>query len=371
VEIGEGAAGAQRPSILRRVVLWMVSVIGALALAFAALIGNFLLLGWESGQDHEYRVSQLLADAQPVSGWVDPASDDDLADVPFNELQVVATHNSYVLQPTWLQTVVIGLVEPSDAVTLQYGHAPLWDQLEAGIRSFELDLRWNGDKYILNHVPLVANRANATDFELALREIVLWSESHPGHLPISIMLELKSDYMFLDPTLRPFDADALSVLDTTLDGMVGDALFTPDDLRGSADSLRTAVADTGWPTVDQLSGSMMFFFSNDEAIREAYLDGHANLEGRSVFTSSLTGADDAVFAVRDDPADVEITAEREAGLIVRTRADADLATSVTERERALASGAQVVSTDFPPSEPQAETGYVVQFRGGFLARHFE
>lgn len=244
------AAGTHRSGILRRVVLWTVSVIGALVLAFAALIGNFLLLGWESGQGHEQRMSQLLADAQPVSGWVDPASDDDLAEVPFNELQVVATHNSYVVQPTWLQTVVIGLVQPSDAVTLQYGHAPLWDQLESGIRSFELDLRWNGEKFILSHVPLVANRANATDFELALRELVLWSELHPGHLPISIMLELKSDYMFLDPTLRPFEDEALSVLDATLDGVVGDSLFAPDDLRGSAGSLRAAVADAGWPTVD-------------------------------------------------------------------------------------------------------------------------
>lgn len=116
---------------------------------------------------------------------------------------------------------------------------------------------------------------------------------------------------------------------------------------------------------------MMFFFSNDESVREAYVAEQSNLTGRSVFTSSQTGADDAVFAVRDDPADVEIASNLAAGMIVRTRADADLATSVTERERALASGAQVVSTDFPPSEPQAGTGYVVQFRGGFLARHVE
>ena len=348
--------------------LWTVSVVGVLLLGFAGLVGNFLLLGWESVQEQQRRMLELAASQQTASGWADASSADDLSDVPYNELQVVASHNSYVLQPTWLQTAVIGLVEPSDAVTLQYEHAPLWDQLEAGIRSFELDLRWNGHDFVMSHVPLVANRSTAPSFALALEELALWSESHPGHLPISIMLELKSDYMFLDPTLRPFDAAAFDALDAALEGTIGDAMFSPDELRGSAPSLRAAVADAGWPSVDELRGSMLFFFSNDETTREAYLDGHANLDGRAVFTSSQTDADDAVFAVRDDPADAAIAADIAAGLIVRTRADADLATAADERDRALASGAQIVSTDFPPSQPHAETGYLVEFPGGHLAR---
>ncbi len=366
--MSEPGKGRRRP--LRRVVLWAVSVVGALVLGFAALIGNFLLLGWESGQEHEKRMSVLATQERPASGWTDPTGGDTLGDVPFNELQVVATHNSYVLQPTWLQTAVIGLVEPGDAATLQYGHEPLWDQLESGIRSFELDLRWNGREFALNHVPLVANRANATSFALALEEIMLWSSSHQGHLPLSVMLELKNDYMFLDPTLKPIDAEALSALDATLENLVGDALFTPDDLRGSAESPSAAVSDAGWPTVDQLRGSVMFFFSNDENTREAYLDGHPRLEGRAVFTSSQTGAEDAVFAVRDDPADSATASDLVAGVIVRTRADADLVTSAAQRDLALASGAQIVSTDFPPSQPQADTGYTVQFAGGLLARQF-
>ena len=56
------------------------------------------------------------------------------------------------------------------------------------------------------------------------------------------------------------------------------------------------------------------------------------------------------------------------GVIVRTRADAELATDPAEREAALASGAQIVSTDYPPSEPQQGTAYLVEFPDGALAR---
>ena len=59
-----------------------------------------------------------------------------------------------------------------------------------------------------------------------------------------------------------------------------------------------------------------------------------------------------------------------AGLIGRSvaRADAELATDPAEREAALASGAQIVSTDYPPSEPQQGTAYLVEFPDGALAR---
>src|SRR5690606_40452893 len=92
---------------------------------------------------------------------------------PYDELQVIATHNSYNLAPTWLQTEVIRLVEPGEADALQYGHATLTEQLDAGIRSFELDARWDGERFWSVHVPLVGNRATAPD---------LRSEEHTSEL---------------------------------------------------------------------------------------------------------------------------------------------------------------------------------------------
>jgi hypothetical protein len=113
---------------------------------------------------------------------------------------------------------------------------------------------------------------------------------------------------------------------------------------------------------------VLLYFGDNEQVRELYLDGHPDLAGRSLFTSSKTGASDARFAIIDEPDDPRVATALANGVIVRTRADADLATGAEQRAAALASGAQIVSTDFPPSEPQQGTGYLVEFPDGSLVR---
>lgn len=336
------------PKILR--VLLAVPLI--LLLVFVSIVSWFGILGGTSLREQTARMEQLRAsDAAPV-----PSGDThEFDDVTFDRLQVVATHNSYVLRPTWLQTVFIGLVEPEWAPRLQYDHAPLTDQLDAGIRSIELDVRWDGTGFSMEHLPLVANRGVAVDFAMALEEIALWSQRNPGHLPISIMLEVKEDYMFLDPTLEKFDAEAFEALDAVIREQLGALLLAPDDVRGD------------WPTVGEMRDRVLFYFWENEDVRERYLEGHPGLAGRAVFTSSQTGEAEARFAVVDDPNDPRIRSLVASGVIVRTRGDADLAVDAGIRDAALESGAQIVSTDFPPYWPH-ETGYTVEVPGGGLWR---
>lgn len=324
-----------------------------LLLVLAAIVSWFGILGGDSLRAQATRMEQLRASTDTPQASNDTRAFDDTG---FNQLQLVATHNSYVLRPTWLQSVFIGLVEPEWAPRLQYDHAPLTDQLDAGIRSIELDVRWNGSGFTMEHVPLVANRGVAIDFALALEEIQLWSERNPGHLPISIMVEVKEDYMFLDPKLKRFDADAFDALDAVIREQTGDALLAPDEVEGA------------WPTVGELRDRVLFFFWHNDDVRERYLDERPGLDDRVIFTSAQTGAHDARFAVIDDPADPRIGRFVEAGVIVRTRGDADLVTDPVERDAAFASGAQIISTDFPPYAPQQGTGYAVEFPDGSLVR---
>lgn len=329
-------------------------VVGVFVLAFAALVSHFAIVGGDSVREQTGRMQELRAlDAAPA-----PSGDTHEFDaLRYDELQVVATHNSYNLAPTWLQTEVIRLVEPGEADALQYAHPTLTEQLDAGIRSFELDARWDGERFWSVHVPLVGNRATAPDLALGLEEIALWSQRNPDHLPISIMIEVKSDYSYLDPRLRDFDAAAADALDALVAEQLGERLFAPGELAGGA-----------WPTVGELRDRVLLYFGDDERVRELYLDGHPGLTGRSLFTSSKTGAADARFAIVDDPSDPRVASALTDGVIVRTRADADLATGARQREAALASGAQIISTDFPPSTPQEGTGYLVAFPDGTLAR---
>lgn len=76
---------------------------------------------------------------------------------------------------------------------------------------------------------------------------------------------------------------------------------------------------------------------------------------------------DARFAVIDGPDDPLLADALAAGVIVRTRADADLEIDPARHDVAMASGAQIISTDFPPSEPR-DHGYRVEFPGGVLVQ---
>ena len=76
--------------------------------------------------------------------------------------------------------------------------------------------------------------------------------------------------------------------------------------------------------------------------------------------------------VLDGPSDPLIAKMVDRGYIVRTRADSGLKPDApgkpSRRDKAFASGAHIISTDFPTGEPHAETGYTVEFAGGAPAR---
>jgi len=58
----------------------------------------------------------------------------------------------------------------------------------------------------------------------------------------------------------------------------------------------------------------------------------------------------------------------QAGYIVRTRADSDLIPDDTRTKTALESGAQLLTTDFPPGEPHSLSGYSLNFGEGKTIR---
>ena len=121
-----------------------------------------------------------------------------------------------------------------------------------------------------------------------------------------------------------FDGAQLDAVDTEITGVLGDRLITPDDVRGSAADLRTAVQTTGWPTVADSRGKFLFFMDNANK-RDLYLQGHPSLQGRAMFTSSGEGQPDGAVLKVNDPGDgSRIRALVEAGYLVRTRADADV-----------------------------------------------
>jgi hypothetical protein len=282
-----------------------------------------------------------------------------------NQVQVLATHNSYHIQ----QDVPI-----ASSPTTQYTHAPLDQQLELGVRGFEIDVVNPPDgQFPVLHTPVVDNTSNCTPIAQCLEVTRAWSKAHPGHVPIFILLEPKDDPIdfVIDPTLRPFDAGGLDQLDAIVRKSLGRQLITPDSVRGKAKTLRAAVTGRGWPTLGKTRGKVLVALNTGGVVRDAFLQGHPSLERRAMFVTADEQSPAAAVIKVDDPDEARIQALVKQGFIVRTRADADLvearANDVTRRDLALRSGAQIVSTDFEVVVP-AIGDYVVQIPGGTPAR---
>ena len=258
-----------------------------------------------------------------------------------NEIQVLGTHNSYHQRP----------FSDVPGFWTDYQHPPLNVQLaQEGVRSVELDVS-NVDGFSVEHDPYYDDRSNCTPLAKCLKQLLRWSNDHPGHIPIFVLIDAKDPSGLFDPIRHEWDAAALDRLDAAVRGVFArNHLVTPDDVRGKAETLREAVLDKGWPTLDKVRGKFVVVL-NRIALRRTFLDGRPSLEGRAMFVPAYENAPSAAFLERDVPLVGEIRRLVELGFIVRTRADADgveVRSGDLHRSRAaVTSGAQVISTDYP------------------------
>jgi hypothetical protein len=306
--------------------------------------------------------------------------------VRLNQMQVIGSHNSYHVEPPPDVLDFYLSVDPS-AIELAYTHAPLPLQFaDQGVRQIELDIRTDpagdlfrpfGDTgFKVLHIEQIDEGSTCLTLVECLRNVRGWSDANPLHMPIAILLEIKDQPEFPGPPdPLPMTAADYDALDAEVRSVfTEDRILTPDDVRGSAPTLEEAVLTDGWPAIDDVRGQVMFLLDNK---RDDYVVGHPTLEGRAAFTPSTPGQPDAAFVKRNDPTGVnqaEIRALVEAGYVVRTRADSPVVTpqsgDTTQREAALASGAQWVSTDYPVPGMAARWGsdYFAAIPGGTPAR---
>jgi Phosphoinositide phospholipase C, Ca2+-dependent len=143
-------------------------------------------------------------------------------------------------------------------------------------------------------------------------------------------------------------------------------------------TLRRSVLRRGWPTLREARGQVVFLMDNEPgAISAAYTAGRPNLERRVLFTNAEPGARDAAFVKRNEPTGANLRQIQRLvreGFLVRTRSDVPLGTVTsgdeTQLRAALASGAQLVSTDFPEVGMSAryDSDFVVALPEGGPAR---
>jgi hypothetical protein len=109
------------------------------------------------------------------------------------------------------------------------------------------------------------------------------------------------------------------------------------------------------------------FLLDQKNVTATYVAGHPALAGRVLFTNADPGAPDAAFVEENEGSPEVIAALVKHGYLVRTRSDAETkegrSGDTKQRDAALRSGAQIVSTDYPWFEPSRWTGYSVSLPG--------
>jgi hypothetical protein len=171
---------------------------------------------------------------------------------------------------------------------------------------------------------------------------------------------------------EPFTAQTLDALDAEIRSVFpANEMITPDQVRGRHATLEDAVLHGGWPTLRSARGKVVFLL-DQQNVTETYRAGHPSLAGRVLFTNATPGQPDAAFVEENEGAPGVIADLVKRGYLVRTRSDADTkegrSGDTTQRDKALSSGAQIVSTDYPWYEPSRWTNYSVSLPGHAPAR---
>ncbi|EHK15262.1 uncharacterized protein TRIVIDRAFT_228301 [Trichoderma virens Gv29-8] len=333
--------------------------------------------------------------------------------VRMNHMQVIGSHNSYHVEAPKAERDLQAAFT-SAAVDLQYSHAALDVQLEyLRVRNLELDLLADPDGGMYSdpllrkfarlgvlkdpklkekgtkvlHIPDVDYHTTCSTLVSCLHIIKRWMDAHPDSVPLPMMMEFKTAEDIGErlggAKVVPWTTDLLNVVDEEIRSVFNKSqLITPDDIRRDGLTLEQSILRYGWPDLDSARGRIFFLMDNGPIndVRDAYIEGRPNLEGRVLFTNSMPGQGDCAFQKHNDPvrdADVElIQAQVRANYWVRTRADEPLNTvlgekcDVSRRNRALRSGAHIVSTDFAAFELSSRWGcdYAVRLPGGKAAR---
>lgn len=255
-----------------------------------------------------------------------------------NHLQLKATHNSYHIEPDgnfipdWMYT--------RDPLDVQAA--------DQGVRGFELDTSYADGGIRVFHVPTLDDETVCDTLQICLEQLKSWSESNPGHHTLFVQIEPKDEGFNQSP---PFDDYAARVDEVILSVWPRERIVTPDRVQGAEATLADAVATKGWPTLGETRNQILFFLDDGGAFRDAYTAGGTTTEGRLIFPDYDLGHPLSAFSVINGPENPDIAAALGVGMMVRTRADTITETDIDPRRAAaVASGAQVVTTDYPVAD---------------------
>ena len=283
-----------------------------------------------------------------------------------NHIQMKGTHNSYHVEP---------LVSPTREY--MYTHEELNVQAsQLGVRQFEIDVWWDIRDGLRVYHNQYDSGTTCPTFENCMNTLLEWSNANPNHHTTFIWIEPKDwPEQSMDITTTVQMSGILDEIESEITQFwPRNKTITPADVQGDHPSLNDALANEGWPLLEDSRGKVIFVLLATGGMREIYLEDYFPT-GRMfpMFTSQDDSPSyaQAIFSLTDPIGDGdEIEHLAAEGYIVRTRADSggeEADNNDTSRlEAALSSGAHSISTDYPAKVESIE--YWVEIPGGTPSR---
>ncbi len=372
------------PEIIEKLVLKIMALLLAITTGtFALFPANLDRLEVEKQEQIE-RIEQL--ENSYASGEIEPVDENEFFygdleqelrnGIKFNELRFIATHNSYQTVKTDeykelygnVSDLTIGIVDKEKA---EFFSETLTTQLNMGIRSLEMDIETIDDNgnvsFTCMHAPYTDMTTSCYDFALALKEIKMWSDYNPRHLPITIIIEAKSGFIPME-NMKSFNLEYALKLDEVLRNALGDKLFTPVDMLRDYNNFGEMRAADDWCKAEDMLGKVLVLLHECD-VTEGYISADETVKTQAMFPmlrEKDIDRDCTSFILANDPDSfLEISNEAifEKKIIARTRADKYANNPPEQRDNALSSNAQIVSTDYPPRADNLND-YVVSFGNG-------
>lgn len=328
------------------------------------------------------RISEL--ESAYASGEIAPVNEADFFNgdlkaelengIKFNEMRFLATHNSYQTPNTRatkklfsaLSDITFGLV---NSEITEFFSPTLTEQLNLGIRSLEIDIevfdRKGEISFTCMHSPYFEMTTSCYDFALAMKEIAMWSDNNPDHLPITIIIEPKETFLPMK-NMKALDISYTDDFEKVLYETLGDKLFTPSDMLRDYASFGEMRAADDWCKVRDMLGKVIILLHECETT-EDYISLDPTIKTQAMFPmlrEKDIDRDCTAFILANMPDVLLKNNEKiiyEKKIVARTRADKFTEITTDRLENAMKSGAQIVSTDYPYTNDMKPDDYFVSF----------
>ena len=325
-------------------------------IAFLYYISLVIIFNVEVKNEFEYqqqRIAELKQNPNPPINESNFANFDIYDnDLRLNEIQFLATHNSFKAMPSMYWSKFAEIFWGQKVRNGYYGLPYLTEQLDMGYRGLELDIALYDGDFVLTHNPTTDWRTNGPDFRLALEEIKLWSDINQGHIPLNLMIQVRDTWAPYSHRFSAFKKQDLIKLDNLLKEIFGEeGIIKPADVIGDNNTLREAVENDGWPLLTDSMGKVFFSILFDQQKNlDYYVDIDPTFATQSSFVFTRPSAEITAYTamiLADNPFEEGVEEMVGKNYILRTRIDEQFEFSEERRQASIELGSVILATDYP------------------------